>query len=101
MGLLCPFDNYNTSDIGTSSSHMAPAERTELEEGLLKIFEKIGVSIPTPVENHAGAFYSLDPFCMFTGRISIYPRVVKVPRDAAKCGRLRNGGTEESRGSAC
>ncbi|KAI0273041.1 hypothetical protein BGY98DRAFT_999644 [Russula aff. rugulosa BPL654] len=48
MGLLCPFDN--SPSVGTSSSNLAP---TELEEGLLKIFERIGVSIPTPVENYA------------------------------------------------
>lgn len=79
MGLLCPFDN--SPSVGTSSSNLAP---TELEEGLLKIFERIGVSIPTPVENYASASHSLDPFCMFSlGKSSIHPHIVKVPRDAA------------------
>lgn len=44
MGLLCPFDD--STSVGTSSSHP-----TELEEGLLKIFQSIGLSVPTPVEN--------------------------------------------------
>jgi hypothetical protein len=74
MGLLCPFDN--STSVGASSSRLAS---TELEEGLLKIFESMRLSIPTPVENLASASYSLDPFCMFTGRSSVHPRIVKVP----------------------
>ncbi|KAN0125884.1 hypothetical protein V8E52_001091 [Russula decolorans] len=50
MGLLCPFDN--STSVGTSSSRPAS---TELEEELLKIFESIGLSTPTPVENLASA----------------------------------------------
>jgi len=50
-GLRCPFDN--STSVGTSSSHPHPTS-TELEEGLQKIFERIGVTIPTPVvENPA------------------------------------------------
>jgi hypothetical protein len=74
MRLLCPFDN--STSVGTSSSHSAS---TELEEGLRKIFENIGLSIPNPVENLASASHSLDPFCMFTGRSSIHSPIVKVP----------------------
>jgi len=74
MGLLCPFDN--PTSVGTSSSRPGT---TELEEGLLKIFESLGISIPTPVENVASASRSLDPFCMFTDRSSIHSPTVKVP----------------------
>lgn len=76
MGLLCPFDN--STGVGTSSSHPHPAS-TELEEGLLKIFENIGLSIPTPVENLARASYSLNPFLHFTDRSSVHAFIVKVP----------------------
>ncbi len=57
MEILCPFDN--PTGVGPSSSPRVPAE---LEEALLKIFESIGVSLPTPVENFAGASNSFDPF---------------------------------------
>ena len=75
MGLLCPIDD-STGVTSSSDPHPAP---TEIEEGLLKIFESIGLPIPTPVKNLASASYSLDPFCMFTGRSSIHPPFVKVP----------------------
>jgi hypothetical protein len=73
MELICSFDNSTTT--GPSSSHPASAE---LEEALLKFFESIGLSIPTPVENIAGASNSLDPLYIFTSRSSIHSHIVKV-----------------------
>lgn len=63
MELLCPSDNLTS--VGTSSSDLAP---TALEEGLQKIFERIGVS----VENQTSASHSLDPFCMFSRAGAVY-----------------------------
>jgi hypothetical protein len=71
--LTCSFDNSTTT--GPSSSHPAS---TELEEGLLKIFESIGLSVPTPVENLAGASSSSNPLYIFISRGSIHSFIVKV-----------------------
>jgi hypothetical protein len=57
MELICSFDNSTTT--GPSSSHPASAE---LEEALLKFFESIGLSIPTPVENIAAYIPTLSKY---------------------------------------
>jgi hypothetical protein len=71
--LVCPSDN----SITVRPSHLPPAY-AELQETLLKIFECIGLSIPTPVKNPACASTSLDRFYIFTSRSSVHPRIVKV-----------------------
>jgi len=73
MELLCPFDN--STSVGSSRSQPAS---TELEEAVLKVFEGIGFSMPSPVENLAGASNSLDAFCTFTARCRVRPRIVNV-----------------------
>lgn len=54
MMIISPSKNSTT--IGPSSSHPATGE---LEAALRKMFESIGLSIPTPVENLAGESNSL------------------------------------------
>lgn len=67
MKLPCPPDN--STSVGTSSSHLAPSG---LEQGLREIFERVGLSIPTPVENNASASYSLDSLIVFSRAGVVY-----------------------------
>jgi hypothetical protein len=69
------YSSDNSTTTGPSNPHPASAE---LEEALLKIFESIGLSIPTPVENLAGASNSLNPLYIFTSTGSTRSFIVKV-----------------------
>ncbi|KAI0002527.1 hypothetical protein BJV74DRAFT_882149 [Russula compacta] len=53
MTKYCPFDNSTTC----SSTNSSLSGTTELEARLVAIFESIGLSIPNPVEDLAGAAY--------------------------------------------
>ncbi|KAF8483534.1 hypothetical protein DFH94DRAFT_722534 [Russula ochroleuca] len=55
--LVCPSDN----SITVRPSHLPPAY-AELQETLLKIFECIGLSIPTPVKNPASYIPALSKY---------------------------------------
>jgi len=74
MQILCPFDN--PTSVGSSSFRGAPAE---LEDALLKMFESLGVSIPTPVENIAA----------YVPQLSVHVQMLRSAVDSEMAARKR------------